>query len=238
MFIGHYGVSYAIRRWRPDVSMLAAFIAVQLLDVAWSVFIFAGIEKVRIVPGITQTNSLDLYFMPYTHSLVAAVVWAVVGAGLYSMHGRKAIAASVAVGAAVFSHWLLDLVVHIRDLPLYDNTAKVGLGLWNYRYPAFVLEIALVVAGIVVYLRGSRAVDRIGRIGPWLFVVLLIAVQAGVFFGGAASSPTAAAVIALVSYAGFAAIAEWLDHHRAAQVTPGRRAPVLRESGAAAAPRP
>jgi hypothetical protein len=37
--------------------------------------ILLGVEKVRIVPGITATNPLDLYFMPYTHSLIAAVLW-------------------------------------------------------------------------------------------------------------------------------------------------------------------
>ena len=32
------------------------FIAVQLLDMFWSIFVLLGIEKVRIVPGITATD--------------------------------------------------------------------------------------------------------------------------------------------------------------------------------------
>ncbi len=76
MFVGHYGASYAIRAARPAIPLWLLFIAVQLIDVVWSVLVLLGVEKVRIVPGITASNPLDLYYMPYTHSLVAALVWA------------------------------------------------------------------------------------------------------------------------------------------------------------------
>jgi len=72
VFVGHYGVSYAAKRGAPTVPLWVLFIAVQLLDVAWAPFVLLGIEKVRIVPGITKSNPLDLYYMPYTHSLLAA----------------------------------------------------------------------------------------------------------------------------------------------------------------------
>lgn len=219
MFIGHYGAAYAIKRWRPDISLFALFLAVQVLDVAWSVFVMLGIEKVRIVPGFTRTNPLDLYYMPYTHSLVGALVWALACAAIYVLALRRAAVAGVALGVAVFSHWVFDLVVHRADLALYDNTAKVGLGLWNFPLLAFSLEIALVLGGLALYLSGRRSLDRIGRYGPWVFCTLLIAVQTMVFFGGAIGSPDQAAVIALVSYFGFAAIAQWLDRHE------GGRAP-------------
>jgi hypothetical protein len=54
------------------------FIAVQLIDVLWSIFALLGIEKVRIVPGITASNALDLYYMPYTHSLLGVLCWSAV----------------------------------------------------------------------------------------------------------------------------------------------------------------
>src|SRR2546425_937433 len=75
MFVGHYGVSFAAKRRDPSIPLWALFVAVQLLDVSWSLFVFFGVEKVRIVPGITASNPLDLYYMPYTHSLVAALLW-------------------------------------------------------------------------------------------------------------------------------------------------------------------
>ncbi len=75
MFVGHYGVSFAAKKIDPSVPLWMLFIAVQLLDVAWAPFVLAGIEKVCIVPGITASNPLDLYYMLYTHSLVAALLW-------------------------------------------------------------------------------------------------------------------------------------------------------------------
>src|SRR6266436_484221 len=75
MFVGHYGVSFAAKKAEPGVPLWVLFIAVQLLDVLWAPFVLLGIEKVRIVPGITASNPLDLYYMPYTHSLIGALIW-------------------------------------------------------------------------------------------------------------------------------------------------------------------
>lgn len=117
MFVGHYGPSFAIKTLRPAIPLWLLFIAVQLVDVAWAVLILFGVEKVRIVPGITASNPLDLYYMPYTHSLVAAVSWSVAAAVFVWLLPRMATrAAAVWVGAAVFSHWVLDLLVHRPDL--------------------------------------------------------------------------------------------------------------------------
>src|SRR5882762_7661405 len=152
MFVGHYGVSFAARSWDKAIPLWVLFIAVQLLDVAWAPFVLLGIEKVRIVPGITASNPLDLYYTPYTHSLVAAILWS---AGAFVVY-RLAVAGSrttsaLLVALAVFSHWVLDLVVHRPDLPLYDNAAKVGLGLWNYPALAFAAEAALLFGGMWLY---------------------------------------------------------------------------------------
>jgi hypothetical protein len=75
MFVGHYGPGFAIKSSDRSIPLWLLFIAVQFVDVLWGVFVLLGVEKVRIVPGITATNPLDLYYMPYTHSLVATIVW-------------------------------------------------------------------------------------------------------------------------------------------------------------------
>src|SRR5216684_9152620 len=111
MFVGHYGVSFAAKKAEPSIPLWVLFIAVQLLDVLWAPFVLMGIEKVRIVPGITATNPLDLYYMPYTHSLVAAIGWSVVAIILYKVFKPNGWSAASLVGAAVFSHWILDLLV-------------------------------------------------------------------------------------------------------------------------------
>jgi hypothetical protein len=216
MFIGHYGPAYAIKRWKPEILIFILFIAVQLVDVAWAIFVPLGIEKVRIVPGITATNPFDLYYMPYTHSLVAAVVWSVVGGLVYiALRNRtKFTRSAVAVGAAVFSHWVLDLLVHRPDLPLYDDTAKVGFGLWNFPSIALMLEVGLVFVGLVLYVTGSDARDRIGRFGPWVFLGFLVVAQSLVFFGKPPETPDELAITAFISYFLFAALAAWIDRHR------------------------
>jgi membrane-bound metal-dependent hydrolase YbcI (DUF457 family) len=144
MFVGHYGVSFAAKRSAASVPLWVLFIAVQLLDVAWAPLVLVGVEKVRIVPGITASNPLDLYYIPYTHSLVAALLWSAGALVIYrlTMPGART-AAGLAVAGAVFSHWVLDFIVHRPDLPLYDNADKVGLGLWNLPALAFALWSSL-----------------------------------------------------------------------------------------------
>ena len=69
MFTGHYSFSFAGKSAEKRIPLWLLFLAVQWIDVMWSIFVLLGIEKVRIVPGITASNALDLYYMPYTHSL-------------------------------------------------------------------------------------------------------------------------------------------------------------------------
>ena len=215
MFVGHYGPSYAIKSVRPRLPLWVLFLAVQLLDVGWAVLVFLGIEKVRIVPGITATNPLDLYYMPYTHSLVAAILWAAAVVILCRpLRGVRDWAAAAWIGVAVFSHWVLDFLVHRPDLPLYDDQRKVGLGLWNYPAAALALEAILLFGGMILYLRRTRARDALGRFGPPAFGFFMLAIQVYVFFGPPPASPSAAAATALVSYLVLAAVAQWLDRHR------------------------
>ncbi|MCI0434513.1 MAG: hypothetical protein L0271_12865 [Gemmatimonadetes bacterium] len=219
MFVGHYSVSFAAKSLEPRIPLWALFIAVQLADVLWAVFVWLGIERVRIVSGITATNPLDLYYMPYTHSLVAAVAWsiaALVGYRLWKRgagFGRPALL----VALAVFSHWVLDLIVHRPDLPLYDNTAKVGFGLWDYPVIAFLLEAVLLFAGIVLYLRSTRATTALGRFGPVVFGLFMLGLQSMAFFLAPPTSAAIAAAMGFGSYLVLAALAGWLDGKRVVQ---------------------
>ncbi len=208
MFVGHYGVSFAARRADRTIPLWVLFLAVQFLDVLWAPCILLGMEKVRIVPGITASNPLDLYYMPYTHSLVAALLWSCVGGLSYRSVARPARRrASVIVGIAEFSHWILDFVVHRPDLPLYDNTAKVRMGLWNAPALAFGLEAALLFGGIGLCLRGRLTRSQ----GTMVFGALMLAVQPYIFLGPPPASDQAAASTALIAYALFAAAIWWLQ---------------------------
>jgi hypothetical protein len=211
MFVGHYGVSFAAKKADDSIPLWVLFLAVQLLDVVWAPLVLLGVEKVRIVPGFTATNPLDLYYMPFTHSLVAAVAWSAAAAIAYRLLARRSSSrAGILVGLAVFSHWVLDFVVHRPDLPLYDDTAKVGLGLWDRPLTAFGLEAALVLLGLRLYL--ARRQER--GVGLVVFSLLMLGIQALVFFGPPPASGSQIAATALASYVVFAIVVWWLADRR------------------------
>ena len=156
MLIGHYSAAFLAKRMAPQVPLPVYFAACQLLDIFWAVFVMLGVEKLRLIPGFTASNPLDLYFMPYTHSLPAAVAWSVAAACVYFFvvpRSARSTRGALMVGAVVGSHWLLDLLVHRQDLPLMIDDIKVGLGLWDYRYPALLLELGLFWAGFLFSLK-------------------------------------------------------------------------------------
>jgi hypothetical protein len=211
VFVGHYGVSFAVKAGRRDIPLWVLFLAVQLVDVVWAVLVLCGVEKLRIVPGITATNPLDLYYMPYTHGLITATAWSVLAAVAYRLWRANGGSRSAAlVGIAAFSHWVLDLVVHRPDLPRFGDDHKVGFGLWNYRGPALGLEILFLFGGMWLYLR--RAESSGGGGGSFVMAgVAMLAVHTFVFYGPPPVSGHAAAVSALAAYGIFAGVAWWLE---------------------------
>ena len=191
MFVGHYSVAFACRTERNKIPLWVLFVAVQFLDYIWATLVLLGIEKLRVIKGFTAGSMLDSYFHPYSHSLITAVIWSVIAALIYkgvcsrhpfdSAQGRLSHyskSAPLIIGVAVFSHWILDLIAHPRDLAIYDNTWKVGFGLWNYRDPEFALEIALLAIGIILYLARNvtSAIRKLAIIG---FGIGLVIVQIG-----------------------------------------------------------
>lgn len=157
MFIGHYSAAFIAKRVAPAVPLPVYFITCQLIDLFWGGLVLLGVEKLRVIPDFTRSNGLDLYFMPYTHSLSSAVLWSVAAGVLFWLctpHLAQRTRCAVAIGLTVAAHWMLDLLVHIPDLPLWFDSVKVGLGWWNYRTFALLLELGLLWAS-VLYCRKS-----------------------------------------------------------------------------------
>jgi hypothetical protein len=208
LFIGHYSVSFVGKAAEKRLPLWLLFLAVQWIDVMWSIFVLLGIEKVRIVPGFTASNDLDLYYMPYTHSLLGVLCWsslAYVVCQLFSqLRGKRT---GLILAAAVFSHWVLDLIVHVPDMSLYDSVGKMGFGLWNHRAAALALEMAVLFGGAALLYRTAAHKARL--IG---FVVFLAVVQVvNTFFFPPPKSDHAMAISAFVSYVVLAAIAWWVE---------------------------
>jgi hypothetical protein len=220
MFIGHYSAAFAARAFKPAVPLWLLFVAVQLVDFIWAGLVLAGVEKVRIIPGFMEASPLDLYYMPYTHSLVGASIWALAAALLYGAirkgAGKKM--AALILGAAVLSHWFTDLLVHAPDLPLLVGEPKFGFALWRSLLWSQVAEIGLLFGGFWLYMRNTRPKGMAGRIAPWVFLLAMIAVQA-ISHGGKveANAPVAPfAVSALIAYSVLAVGAWMVDRLRSA----------------------
>ena len=215
MFIGHYGPALAAKAPVKAVPLWLLFIAVQWLDVCWSALVLMGVEKVRIVPGFTQGSPLDLYYMPYTHGLIGSLILSFVFGvvALLFVHERRVAVVAVVAGA-VFSHWLLDLVVHMPDLPLFDNSAKVGFGLWRWLWISLPLELVTLLVGAIIYMRVAPSKTRRGDVWLWAFVAAMAAVELYGAFGPMPPTPAAEAETALTAYGVLALLAGLVDRGR------------------------
>jgi hypothetical protein len=212
MLIGHYAPALVIQRLRPTLKLAPLFVATQLVDVGWSLCILLGFEHVRIVPGFNASNDLDLWDMPYTHSLVATAAWSIAAAVCW---WRVSLAPSRAgdalfIGLAVASHFAGDLLVHVNDLPLFAAQGpKLGLGLWQNKPLALTVETGLFAASAVYWWWPRRATPGARPAGAAL--VALTAVAAASFFVPTPPTPTLMAFTGLATYAACTALAAWMD---------------------------
>ena len=151
MFIGHFAVGLLTKKNEEQPSLAMMFVAVQLLDLLWPVFILLGIESMSIDPGNTKLTHLDFENYPYSHSLLMAIVWSLaLGIGYFLFTKNKK--GSLLLGGLVFSHWVLDLITHRPDLPLTPfSETKVGFGLWNYPVAEIMLELFIFGLGAFLY---------------------------------------------------------------------------------------
>ena len=196
MLAGHYGVAYALRARWPSTRLWQMFLAVQATDIAFSALAIAGIETLRINADRRGPLSLDLVSIPYTHSLLLTAVYAVACILIAAVAGRMV--AGIVVGAAVISHWLLDAVVHLGDLPLTPWSApSVGLGLWRWPLTGLGLELGLLTGGYV-WLR--RALPSIARRRADILYSALVVVELLYTFQPAPSGVVSASVGAEVIY--------------------------------------
>ena len=182
MFLGHFGVALAAKKAAPNISLGMLVLGAQLADMLWPVFLLLGWERAQIVPGITRVTPLDFISYPYSHSLLAELLWAAALGGAYYAFRRQARGALV-LALCVPSHWLLDWISHRPDMPLVPGGARYGLGLWNYPAATFIVEFGLLAAGTAVYLSTVRPEDRARRFELWSLLILLCMLYVGSVFG-------------------------------------------------------
>ena len=110
MFVGHYAASLALKKFETRASLGVLFLAVQLVDILFFPFVLLGIERVNIIENHTQSTHFQLEYMPYTHSLVGALLWALAAYALFCWIIVKKQGIALVVAIAVFSHWVFDLI--------------------------------------------------------------------------------------------------------------------------------
>jgi hypothetical protein len=212
MFIGHYAVGFAAKRAAPETSLGWLVGATVLLDLLWPIFLLLGWEEVRVTRGATPFLNLDFVGYPISHSLVTTAGWALLAGGAYRAATRDRRGA-VWIGICVASHWVLDFVTHLPDLPLWPGGPRVGLGLWNSTFRTVAVEEAMLAAGLWIYVAHTEPRDRIGRWGFVGFVAFVLAIYVSSLVSPPPPSPHA------VAWAGLAAWilpfwAGWFDRHR------------------------
>lgn len=215
MFIGHHAVAFAAKPAAPRVSLGTLFAATILLDLLWPIFLLLGIEHVRIEPGNTAFTPLDFYDYPWTHSLLVVLGWSIAAGIVYRLF-RKSTRDAVIVGALVLSHWVVDFLAHRPDLPLWPGGPKVGLGLWHSVPATIAVEVAMFIVGLALYMRATRARDRIGSVALWSLVIFLGVIYV---FNITSPPPPDAQSIAIAGLAQwlFVPWGIWIDRHREAR---------------------
>lgn len=220
MFIGHFALGFGAKKAAPEVSLGTLFLACQFADLLWPSLVLAGVETVEIQPGATAATPLDFTHYPYSHSLVALLAWALLGAFAYRVFRKSRIKAAFIVGALVLSHWFLDVLAHRPDLPVtLTGPMRLGLGLWNSVPATVVVESLLFLAGVGLYARATEAIDRKGSFGFWGLAAFLMAVNFANLFGPPPPSPKAVAWAAQAMWL-LVAWAYWVDRHRKPRTIP------------------
>lgn len=178
MFVGHVGAALAAKKLSPTTSLVWFVLAANLIDLLWPFALLAGIESVRIAPGFTPFTPMEFTHYPWTHSLVMTIALGAVLGHLAYMSGVPRSRAAI-VALLVPSHWVLDFITHVPDLPLWPGGGpKVGLGLWNSVPGTFVVEGVLWLAAIVLFLKARRPRGANGNFAFWSFIVINTAMWA------------------------------------------------------------
>ncbi len=208
MFIGHFAPAMVAATHPRAPGLGTLFVTGQLLDFGFFGLALAGIENFRITPGITRMVPLDLYDMPYTHSLLGSAVWAAAFALLIWLFTRNRTGAFIG-GAVVLSHWFLDLLVHAPDLTLAGAPPKMGFALWNHPMIEMPLELAITFGALAFFVIRTKAVSSRSKYALGLLAVLLLAFQWINWFGPEPeTADTAMKLTGLFAFS-VAALAAW-----------------------------
>jgi hypothetical protein len=218
MFIGHYGLALAAKCAAPAASLGVLVLAAQLADLLWPLLLLVGAEQLQVTHGATPLLNLVFVAYPYSHSLLTQLALGALLGIVYFVATRRRREALI-VGVLVPSHWLLDWLVHVPDLPLFPGEMKRhGLGIWQSLPLTLVCEFAVLGVGLALYLTATRARDGIGRWALAAMIGFLLLVYVYSLFSGPPPSADMVAWSALLLWL-LPLWAYWADRHRSVRGT-------------------
>lgn len=217
MFAGHVGVALAVGRAERRVNVGAFVAAALLLDFVLWLLVLLGLESVAVPANFESTHQPEFVF-PYSHGLLASVLWSAIAgaAALLVCSARPALKwrVTVLVALAVFSHWLLDALVHRPEMPLTDDASPVvGLALWNNMPIALGIEATIVAVGLCLFVPGSGLSRRRSITLTVLTLVVLAFTVAGMTIAPRPPSALAVAASSLAILGVVCALFCWLARH-------------------------
>jgi membrane-bound metal-dependent hydrolase YbcI (DUF457 family) len=205
MFVGHFAVGFATKRLAPDVSLGWHLFAALFLDALFPIFAAVGLETLRIEPGYTAVMPLNLYDIPWSHSLAMSLAWAAAFGGAW-LALRKSARAAALLAAGVFSHFVLDWLTHRPEMQLWPGAEHaLGLNLWASIPGTMAVELSLFAAGVALYATASKATAPLGRWSLWAFIALLCVAYLATIFG----PPPPSVPLALAGIFGMVALSLW-----------------------------
>jgi cytochrome bd-type quinol oxidase subunit 2 len=199
----------------PKLGLGTTFAAAMLLDLVLWIFVLTGIEAAT-TPIDYASHHYLLFNFPYSHSLLAAILWSVAAAVAWAVFHREGDVrqqlfsrAAIVVALTVFSHWLLDVLVHPAQLPITPGGPSLGLDLWDNQPLALVVELALAAFGLLVF--------WLRRAGSRRWTVTAIVALAAAMTAAGAFSPSPPPSIHLMAYVSLVvigvviAVGTWAD---------------------------
>lgn len=213
MFIGHFAAAMAAKKIDRTPSLGTLFFAAQWLDLLWPVLLLTGMEKVELSTDGSTPIPLNFTHYPISHSLLMVLVWAVL-IGMLHFLFQKNLKTALVIALLVLSHWGLDWLVHIPDLPLVPfSDYKTGLGIWKNQSLALALELLFFGAGVYLYTNATRPSNKTGRYAFWSLIIFLVLIHLLNIFG---PPPTDVQPIAYVGFSQWLLVAwaYWADKNR------------------------
>ncbi|CAG1000764.1 MAG: hypothetical protein OIN86_02310 [Candidatus Methanoperedens sp.] len=221
MFIGHYGIGFALKKIEPRLSLGLLIFGAIMLDILFGLFLLTGLEHAKIVPGATVVSPFEFYDYPLSHSAVGALLWATAAFLAYWLwpkgdRTRRKRPAFV-LAAAIFSHFILDVISHTPDMTIFgNNSLKLGLSLWNSLEGTMIVELGLLFIGIALYRNATSSISSSGKYGLALLVLMLIFFFIANIFGPPPPDMISVAVTMTAGQIALVALAFWVDRNRIA----------------------